>query len=151
MAQIVFSCILLFFCLFIHLVFDSSIYVPSHLSSHPFIHLPLHPRFVVRIQSGGCIVVCIHSLLLLHHPSIHLFTQPPIHPSTHPTSTEVCGSNPVGWLYLVGHLLLAPATTSRRRLQTQRMCVRKAYIRLRSRLGQDVVSTHKRVVGGRSW
>ena len=58
--------------------------------------------------------MCIHSLLLLHHPSIHLFTQPPIHPSTHPTSTEVCGSNPVGWLYLVGHLLLAPATTSRR-------------------------------------
>ena len=58
--------------------------------------------------------MCIHSLLLLHHPSIHLFTQPPIHPSTHPTSTEVCGSNPVGWLHLVGHLLLAPATTSRR-------------------------------------
>ena len=60
-----------------------------------------------------------------------------LHSSTHPTSTEVCGSNPVGWLYLVGHLLLAPATT--------------AYIRLRSRLGQDVVSTHKRVVGGRPW
>ena len=40
----------------------------------------------------------------------------PIHPSIHAsTSTfEFCGSNPVGWLYLVGHLLLAPATTSRR-------------------------------------
>ena len=29
--------------------------------------------------------------------------------------------------------------------------VREAYIRLRGRLGQDVVSTHKRVVGGRPW
>ena len=37
------------------------------------------------------------------------------------------------------------------RLRTQRVCVRKAYIRLHSRLCQDVVSTHKRVVGGRSW
>ena len=89
---------------------------------------------------------CCIILAFIYSPS-HLS----IHPSAHPTSTEVCGSNPVGWLYLVGHLLLAPATTSRRRLQTQRMCVRKAYIRLRSRLGQDVVSTHKRVVGGRPW
>ena len=31
------------------------------------------------------------------------------------------------------------------------VCVRKAYIRLHSRLVQDVVSIHKRVVGGLSW
>ena len=44
-----------------------------------------------------------------------------------------------------------PGGWSRMRPVRRTHRVRKAYIRLHSRLGQDVVSTHKRVVGGRSW
>ena len=89
-------------------------YPATYLAIRSCIYLYIRGLWFESSQVAASLCASTPCSCCIIHPFIYSHSHLSIHPSTHSTSTEVCGSNPVGWLYLVGHLLLAPATTSRR-------------------------------------